>query len=356
MKKASLVFALLTCLISSPLQAKTFVGVLWPMFGPLPAIGLVELVSELRQMPDVEVKTYLHQEWPDLVEDLNRQPASTRTIVVGYSLGANASAWVANKAHYVDLIIALQPSLLSWNPDVKGGTYGRYIEVYNPNPYETLGGMGSKKLVGPNIEYIANHDSHPGAQFSSQFRDLVRTEVGRHVDPVLVAQAHARPDEVAQVQPLAYAAPQPQRVARMQEPPRALAPPVRVAANALPPVTPLPRSKPKLIAVAANEPPPEPGAQNATGSAPAPRPIQMAMADTAPRPLPHENLTGFIDRLSQSVDSGDLMNKPRLTRASMQDYSSRTYHVRPDLNAPDSVVCSDRQIIDQGGCSGVLTN
>ena len=148
------------------------------MFGPLPAVGLVELVAELRMMPDVEVHTYLHQSWPSLVEDIDRQPPGTRTVVVGYSLGANSSDFVANKAKYVDLIVALQPSMLSWNPSVTGSV-GRMIEIYNPNPWMTFGGMGSKKLVGPNIEYIANNDSHPGAQFNSEFRSLVKTEVAK---------------------------------------------------------------------------------------------------------------------------------------------------------------------------------
>jgi hypothetical protein len=61
------------------------------MFGPLPAIGLVELVAELKLMPDVEVSTYLHQSWPSLVEDIDRQAPGTHTVVVGYSLGANGS-------------------------------------------------------------------------------------------------------------------------------------------------------------------------------------------------------------------------------------------------------------------------
>jgi hypothetical protein len=43
----------------------------------------------------------------------------------------------------------------------------------------TFGGMGSKKLFGPNIEYIANNDSHPGAQFNLEFRSLVKTEVAK---------------------------------------------------------------------------------------------------------------------------------------------------------------------------------
>ena len=45
--------------------------------------------------------------------------------------------------------------MFSWNPSVTGNV-GRMIEIYNPNPLMTFGGMGSNKLVGPNIEYIAN--------------------------------------------------------------------------------------------------------------------------------------------------------------------------------------------------------
>ena len=161
MKRLFLALALWGSLLCAPVSAKTFVGVLWPMFGPLPAIGLVELVAELKLMPDVEVRTYLHQEWPSLVDDIDCQPTGTRTVVVGYSLGANSSVFVANKAKYIDVIIALQPSMLSWNPSVTGQV-GRMIEIYNPNPSMTFGGMGSKKLIGPNIEYIANNDSPPG--------------------------------------------------------------------------------------------------------------------------------------------------------------------------------------------------
>ena len=104
MKKRSIALALFASLVCSPVYAKTFVGVLWPMFGPAAAPGLVELVAELRMMPDVEVRTYLHQSWPSLVKDIDRQPPGTRTVVVGYSLGANSSVFVANKAKYVDLI------------------------------------------------------------------------------------------------------------------------------------------------------------------------------------------------------------------------------------------------------------
>jgi hypothetical protein len=177
-KKQSIIVALCASLVCSPACAKTFVGVLWPMFGPAAASGLVKLVDELKTMPDVEVRTYLHQSWPSLVGDIDRQPPGTHTVVVGYSLGANSSVFVANKAKYVDLIIALQPSMFSWNPPITGNV-GRMIEIYNPSPLMTFGGMGSKKLFGPNIEYIANNDSHPAAQFNPEFRSLVKTEVAK---------------------------------------------------------------------------------------------------------------------------------------------------------------------------------
>ena len=104
MKKLFLALVFWGSVFCTPVFAKTFVGVLWPMFGPLPAIGLVELVAELKLMPDVEVSTYLHQNWPALVEALERQPPGTRTVVVGYSLGANSSVFVANQAKYIDVI------------------------------------------------------------------------------------------------------------------------------------------------------------------------------------------------------------------------------------------------------------
>ena len=98
MNKHSIMLALCASLACSPVCAKTLVGVLWPMFGPTAAPGLVELVAELKMMPDVEVRTYLHQSWPSLTEDIDQQPPGTHIVVVGYSLGANSSVFVANKA------------------------------------------------------------------------------------------------------------------------------------------------------------------------------------------------------------------------------------------------------------------
>jgi hypothetical protein len=275
MKRVSLALALCCSLFCSAASAKTFVAVLWPMFGPLPAIGLVELVAELKALPDVEVNTYLHQSWPSLVEDIERLPPGTRTVVVGYSLGANSSVFVANKCKYIDVIIALQPSMLSWNPSVTGRV-GRMIEIYNPNPWMTFGGMGSKKLAGPNIEYIANNDSHPGAQFNLEFRNLVKSEISRvSAEPVLVTAQARIPSAPKPTNALMTAQ------AQIQSPPK--------PANASSPT--------KLAAVK-----PQPTKQH-----------QLADA------------TAFLDSLTNTVDSGNLFTERQLTIADLTNYANRNY-------------------------------
>ena len=292
MKKLATAIALCCSVFCSSAQAKTFVGVLWPMFGPTAAPGLIELVAELKMMPDVEVSTYLHQSWPSLVEEINRQAPGTHTVVVGYSLGANSSVFVANTAKYVDLIIALQPSMLSWNPPVTGKV-GRIVEIYNPNPWMTFGGMGSKKLIGENIEYIANYDSHPGAQFSSEFRSLVKGEIAKfaaNVRPETVQAVASRPNKPAQL-------PQSTRVKPAEET-------VTHQQRGLPP---------NHIQVAQTETPKFPK-----------RAPPEHVAEKPPKQQDGA-LTAFLDTLSGSVNSGDVFVQRQLTTTDLKDYAARTY-------------------------------
>jgi len=285
-KKLAFIVALCGSLSCSPVYAKTFVGVLYPLFGPPAALGLVELVQELKTMPDVEVGSYLHQSWPSLVEDINRQPPGTHIVVIGYSLGANNSILVANQAKSVDLIIALQPSMMTSTPPLNKKV-GRVIEIYNPNRWMTFGGMGSQKLVGDNIEYIENNDSHPGAQFDPQFRDLVKAEVTKFSDEDRLETAQA---ETAK--PVRLAGLRPDRMQHQQGEPAAKEHPQ--IGHAEMSKLPIP-SKPEPIAPAA-----QPQLQQTE-----------ALAFAA---------------VSNSVQSGDLFVQRQLTLRDMKDYVERTYH------------------------------
>jgi len=253
----------------------------------------MELVAELKMMPDVEVSTYLHQSWPSLVDEINRQAPGTHTVVVGYSLGANSSVFVANTAKYVDLIIALQPSMLSWNPPVTGKV-GRIVEIYNPNPWMTFGGMGSKKLIGENIEYIANYDSHPGAQFNSEFRSLVKGEIAKfaaNVRPETVQAVASRPNKPAQLPQSTRVKPAEETVAHQQ---RGLPPKDHIQV-----------------------------AQAETPKFPKRAPLEH-VAEKPPKPQDGA-LMAFLDTLSSSVNSGDVFIQRQLTTTDLKDYAARTY-------------------------------
>jgi hypothetical protein len=307
-KKRSIVLALCCSLVASPVWAKTFVGVLYPLFGPMAAIGLVELAGELKAMPDVEVATYLHQSWKALVDDINRQPKGTRILIVGYSLGANNAILVANNTGYVDEIIALQPSMLTSQASLTGKV-GKIIEIYNPNPWMTFGGMGSQKLDAPNIEYIVNNDSHPGAQFNEQFHSIVKTELARisALDNSQTAQAKTfKPSQLAK-----------------------LTPPKDAKSNALafantdpPKHEPSKPEQPKSAQTRHEEPNQQQKPPAVFADVPKPPPV---FADAA-RPQPV-----FADAFLTSANAGNLAIQRTLTIGDMKEYVKRAYPSSQDF-------------------------
>jgi hypothetical protein len=306
-KKRSIALALCCPLVASPVWPKTFVGVLYPLFGPMAAIGLVQLADELKTMPDVEVATYQHQSWKALVDDINRQPKGTRILIVGYSLGANNAVLVANNTSYVDSIIALQPSMLTSQESLTGKV-GKIIEIYNPNRWMTFGGMGSQKLDAPNIEYIVNNDSHPGAQFNEQFHSVVKSELARlsAQDNLQTAQAKAlkrsqlskqSPTKDVKSTALAFATTDPPK----HESPKHEHP--KSAQTKVEPVTKVePGQQQKAPAVFAQAPKPQP-----------------VLAD-APRPQPVS-----ADAFLASADAGNLVVQRTLTISDMNEYVKRSY-------------------------------
>jgi hypothetical protein len=305
-KKRSIALALCCSLVASPVWAKTFVGVLYPLFGPMAAIGLVELAGELKAMPDVEVATYLHQSWKALVDDINRQPKGTRILIVGYSLGANNAILVANNTGYIDSIVALQPSMLTSQASLTGKV-GKIIEIYNPNPWMTFGGMGSQKLDAPNVEYVVNNDTHPGAQFNEQFRSIVKSELARvsALDNVQSAKAF-KPSQLSKLPPPKDAKPSALAFANTDSPKHEQSKPA--------PTRP---AQPKLEPTGQQQNPPA-----VFADAPKPQPV---FAD-APKPRPV-----FADAFLTSANAGTLYVQRTLTISDMKEYVKRTYPSSQDF-------------------------
>jgi hypothetical protein len=306
-KKRSIALALCCSLVASPVWAKTFVGVLYPLFGPMAAIGLVELANELKAMPDVEVGTYLHQSWRALVDDINRQPKGTRILIVGYSLGANNAILVANNTGYVDSIVALQPSMLTSQASLTGKV-GKIIEIYNPNPWMTFGGMGSQKLDAPNIEYVVNNDTHPGAQFNEQFRSIVKSELARvsALDNVQTAQTKAL---------------KPSQVAKLDAPKDAKSTALAYAGTDAPKHEQSKPEQPKSTQTKFESTGQQQKTPAVFADAPKPQPV---FAD-APKPRPV-----FADAFLTSANAGSLFQRT-LTISDMKEYVKRTYPSSTDF-------------------------
>src|SRR6516164_1411375 len=278
----SIALALCCSLVSSPVWAKTFVGVLYPLFGPMAAIGLVDMANELKAMPDVEVATYLHQSWRSLVGD-------------------NNAISVSNNVSYVDEIIALQPSMLT-SQDTLTGTVGKIIEIYNPNRWMTFGGMGSQKLDAPNIEYVVNNDTHPGAQFNAEFRNIVRNELTRvaALDTAKLAQAKTPLRSTASTTNVA-----------------------NIASTAKP-------TKPAKLEVAKRD---RPEHQLTTQASALPAVFSTSLnSDTVKQEQPEHQLrvlAAFPEPLSSSAKADNALVQRTLTIVDMKEYVKRNYPTSP---------------------------
>jgi hypothetical protein len=157
----------------------------------------------------------------------------------------------------------------------------------------TFGGMGSKRLVGENIEYIANNDSHPGAQFNLQFHELVKNEIAKFVARDRRETARAETPRRAGVAQVLRSS----KVASVEK-----------ATHRQGDSTSKDRSK--------------------IARAEAPKSLEPTKVEHVADERRTQQLiasTEFIDKISSSVDAGDLFVQRQLTVGDLKDYAKRTY-------------------------------
>jgi hypothetical protein len=161
----------------------------------------------------------------------------------------------------------------------------------------TFGGMGSKKLIGENIEYIANYDSHPGAQFNSDFRNIVKSEVAKFTADNRLEITKAAGSTA-------------NKLARVAKPAR-----LKPGEGRLP-------SQQKNLAAKDH-------LQIAQQSKLRSRPLPEQVAETRPKQQQAQS-TEFVEKLSNSADS--LSVERQLTIWDLREYAKRTYHGSADAN------------------------
>ena len=168
--------------------AETLVVLLEGLGGRVTSSGIVSLQEELSAIPNTIVALPLAQHnWRDAVKFIKQQKPETKIIVIGYSLGANNSTYVAQNVKHVDELIAIQASVWGRATAV-GENVDKAIEIYNPKFWRTAG-LGAKRLVGIHFSYVANSDSHFYADDDSEVHKFVFNEVKKLADPTAPAKS-----------------------------------------------------------------------------------------------------------------------------------------------------------------------
>jgi hypothetical protein len=182
-------FTLCVCLIRATFAyAETLVVLLEGLGGRVTSSGIVSLQEELSAIPNTIVALPLAQHnWRDAVKLIKQQKPETKIVVIGYSLGANNSTYVAQNVKHVDELIAIQASVWGQATAV-GENVDKAIEIYNPKFWRTAG-LGAKRLVGIHFSYVANSDSHFYAHGDPEVHKFVFNEVKKLADPTAPAKS-----------------------------------------------------------------------------------------------------------------------------------------------------------------------
>ncbi len=105
---------LLALLFAAPAEAAR-VYVIMGQGGSLTSGGMRSLAGRIVQIPGMRVSVHKWKYPNVIVHDISRLPAREKVILVGYSLGANATTWISNGVRRpIDLAVAYDPSVYSY--------------------------------------------------------------------------------------------------------------------------------------------------------------------------------------------------------------------------------------------------
>jgi hypothetical protein len=201
-KVVSFTFTLCVCLVLATFAyAESLVVLLEGLGGRATSHGIVSLQKDLSAIPNTIVALpFAQHNWRDAVKLIQQQTPETKIVVVGYSLGANNSTYIAQNVKHVDELIAIQASV--WGrATVVAENVDKAIEIYNPKFWRTAG-LGAKRLVGAHFSYVTNSDSHFYADDDPEVHKFIFNEVQKLADPTTPAKS------VSGIQPEGIVSPQ----------------------------------------------------------------------------------------------------------------------------------------------------
>jgi hypothetical protein len=151
--------------------------VLYGQGGPLMSRGMEALAASLEKM-DKRLHVSVH-EWKnhkEIAKEIAKLPLETPIVLIGYSLGANATTWISNAvpARVIHLVVAYDPSALAELQPARNNV--RRVLLYHNNSPEPF---GHGRIEGPQVETIETRNSHLVIGNSKWLHQKTRAAVSR---------------------------------------------------------------------------------------------------------------------------------------------------------------------------------
>lgn len=145
--------------------------------GAWTSYGMVRLASDLERIPGAVVSTHVWEYPGVIVDDILRQPKGTPIILIGYSLGAGMTTFIANKVpnRAIALAVAYDPSV--WAPPMPAGSnIARLICFKNDSLSNVYGKAG---IAGKQVETVHINEGHMFVSYDHRLHEITTAAVHR---------------------------------------------------------------------------------------------------------------------------------------------------------------------------------
>jgi len=138
--------------------ASARVYVIYGQGGALTSSGMTQLAARLSEIRGLTVSSHDWFNGPNvIVNNIRQLPTDEPVILIGYSLGANATTWISNALpnREIALAVAYDPSIHSKVSPADGNV--RRMLLYHNNSFSL---WGHALIPGPQVETIEINEGH----------------------------------------------------------------------------------------------------------------------------------------------------------------------------------------------------
>ncbi len=160
----TLVFSLILTAYAQAAPKEVRVYVVYGQGGAITSGGMVSFASTLRKYKHLNVTTHTWKNPGVIVNSINRMPADTPIVIIGYSLGANDTTWITGNVPHrrIALVVAYDPSIYGYiyprTPNID-----RFLLYHNQGSF----GFGHAIIPGLGIERYDVNTSHLLVDYNS---------------------------------------------------------------------------------------------------------------------------------------------------------------------------------------------